>query len=119
VVVALRALVIPKISRMTTKGEGDGPKLTRNRNGRSPAVFWNAAGNRSCPGQALKVETRVQIPLGLRTHTCWSQAKSGSSPGMDGKNPLAADSAVIPRDVKTERRRLCSADTGPCPPVPV
>ena len=65
------------------------------------AFSASGAGHRLGPDHSLKVETRVRTPLGLRTQTCRSPAKSGANPGLE----RTICWALIPR-ISRDRPRI-------------
>jgi hypothetical protein len=79
VVVASASLLIPYLSRTTSKIEGQRRESTRNGIHRSAALPTFAAGHGIAPAQPLKVETRVRTPLGLRAQS----ARSGVYASID------------------------------------
>jgi hypothetical protein len=82
VVVALRRPLIPYLSRMTSKSEGN----DRNRPGTGSTgerrISASAAGHAIGPAQPLKVETRVRTPLGLRSSEAISEFHMSEWPAL-------------------------------------
>jgi hypothetical protein len=76
-----------------------------NRSGQEPDSGI-AAGSEIGPENTLKVETRVQIPLGLPRQTCRSQAKFGATSATELAISGPTDPANIPRQVRTRRPRV-------------
>jgi len=81
---------------------------------RSGTGFGVVAGGQIGLDNTLKVETRVQIPLGLQTQTCRSRAKSEGQTRPRARDLLAADPANIPRQLSNLHRHRRSGDARPC-----
>jgi hypothetical protein len=114
VVVASATLLIPYLSRTTTKSRGN----DENRPGtespgqrRFPTV---AAGHRTGPAQPLKVETRVRTRLGLPAETLTSVGQIGQRSGTARTSaPLESFRERLGADVEgsSDRRLAWVAET--------
>ena len=80
----------------------------------SAAVLTLVARRKNGPGHALKVETRVQIPLGLRSQTCRTRAKFETASATNRRVQFPTDPVNIPWQIRTRRLRRRAGDAGPC-----
>jgi hypothetical protein len=69
---SFRTRLIPYLSRMTSKIEGQRSESTTNQIHMSAALSPSAAGHETRPAHALKVETWVRTPLGLQEQSARS-----------------------------------------------